>query len=140
MASTSAGVSDRTSSGSSCPTCEHVYERHEGPKTGRSFLFTIAEAAHVLSRVVELPLEPAVDPRYGQPVGPVEERRGLTVLSLVDLDDKPAALPDAVEGQHGARSQAGISTRPVVALLNFAGTQDLDEELGDAALIGSSHG
>jgi len=32
-------------SGIACPTCEHVYGRHEGVKTGRGFVFGHAEIA-----------------------------------------------------------------------------------------------
>lgn len=40
-------------SGAACPTCEHVYGRHEGVKTGRGFVFGHAEIARLLLRVGE---------------------------------------------------------------------------------------
>ena len=40
-------------SGTACPTCEHVYGRHEGVRTGRGFLFGQAEIARLLVRVGE---------------------------------------------------------------------------------------
>jgi hypothetical protein len=40
-------------SGTACPTCEHVYGRHEGVKTGRDFVFGHAEIARLLLRVGE---------------------------------------------------------------------------------------
>ncbi len=38
-------------SGEACPVCEHLYQRHEGPHTGRGFLFAIQEIAEVLAQV-----------------------------------------------------------------------------------------
>ena len=35
-------------SGEACPTCEHVYDPHEGPKTGRGRHYAIAEATAAL--------------------------------------------------------------------------------------------
>ena len=40
-------------SGAACPTCEHVYGRHEGVKTGRDFVFGHAEIARLFVRVGE---------------------------------------------------------------------------------------
>src|SRR3990170_147332 len=40
-------------SGTACPTCEHVYGRHEGVRTGRGFVFVQAEIARLLLRVGE---------------------------------------------------------------------------------------
>ncbi len=40
-------------SGTACPTCEHVYGRHEGVRTGRGFVFGHAEIARLLLRVGE---------------------------------------------------------------------------------------
>jgi hypothetical protein len=40
-------------SGTACPTCEHVYGRHEGVKTGRGFVFGHVEIARLLLRVGE---------------------------------------------------------------------------------------
>jgi hypothetical protein len=39
--------------GRACPNCEHIYERHEGVRTGRGFVFGIQEIARVLLRVGE---------------------------------------------------------------------------------------
>ncbi len=39
--------------GAACPTCEHVYGRHEGVRTGRDFVFGHAEIARLLVRVGE---------------------------------------------------------------------------------------
>ena len=39
--------------GAACPTCEHVYGRHEGVKTGRDFVFGHAEIARLFLRVGE---------------------------------------------------------------------------------------
>lgn len=39
--------------GTACPTCEHVYGRHEGVRTGREFVFGHAEIARLLARVGE---------------------------------------------------------------------------------------
>lgn len=39
--------------GTACPTCEHVYARHEGVRTGRDFVFGHAEIARLLVRVGE---------------------------------------------------------------------------------------
>ncbi len=39
--------------GATCPTCEHVYGRHEGVRTGRDFVFGHAEIARLLARVGE---------------------------------------------------------------------------------------
>lgn len=39
--------------GTACPTCEHVYGRHEGVRTGRDFVFGHAEIARLLVRVGE---------------------------------------------------------------------------------------
>ena len=39
--------------GAACPTCEHVYGRHEGIRTGRDFVFGHAEVARLLVRVGE---------------------------------------------------------------------------------------
>lgn len=35
-------------SGESCELCEHVYDRHEGPRTAPNFLYAIREGASVL--------------------------------------------------------------------------------------------
>lgn len=40
-------------SGAACPTCEHVYGRHEGVKTGRGFVFGHTEIARLFLRVGE---------------------------------------------------------------------------------------
>ena len=40
-------------SGTACPTCEHVYGRHEGVRTGRDFVFGHAEIARLFLRVGE---------------------------------------------------------------------------------------
>ena len=40
-------------SGAACPTCEHVYGRHEGVRTGRDFVFGHAEIARLFVRVGE---------------------------------------------------------------------------------------
>lgn len=40
-------------SGQSCPHCEHVFERHEGVKTGRHFVFGHQEIARLFLRVGE---------------------------------------------------------------------------------------
>lgn len=40
-------------SGVACPTCEHVYGRHEGVKTGRDFVFGHAEIARLFLRIGE---------------------------------------------------------------------------------------
>lgn len=40
-------------SGAACPTCEHVYGRHEGVKTGRDFVFGHQEIARLFLRVGE---------------------------------------------------------------------------------------
>jgi hypothetical protein len=40
-------------SGLACPRCEHVYERHEGVKTGRDFVFGHAEIARLFLRIGE---------------------------------------------------------------------------------------
>ncbi len=40
-------------SGQACPRCEHVYERHEGVKTGRDFVFGHAEIARLFLRLGE---------------------------------------------------------------------------------------
>jgi hypothetical protein len=40
-------------SGAACPTCEHVYGRHEGVRTGRGFVFGHAEIARLFLRVGE---------------------------------------------------------------------------------------
>jgi hypothetical protein len=40
-------------SGAACPTCEHVYARHEGVKTGRHFVFGHQEIARLLLRIGE---------------------------------------------------------------------------------------
>jgi len=40
-------------SGAACPTCEHVYGRHEGVKTGRDFVFGHAEIARLFLRLGE---------------------------------------------------------------------------------------
>ncbi|MBI2764079.1 MAG: hypothetical protein HYX54_10130 [Chloroflexi bacterium] len=40
-------------SGVACPTCEHVYGRHEGVKTGRDFVFAHAEIARLFLRIGE---------------------------------------------------------------------------------------
>ncbi len=39
--------------GAACPTCEHVYGRHEGVKTGRDFVFGHAEIARLFLRIGE---------------------------------------------------------------------------------------
>jgi hypothetical protein len=39
--------------GMACPTCEHVYGRHEGVKTGRGFVFGHAEVGRLFLRVGE---------------------------------------------------------------------------------------
>jgi len=40
-------------SGQACASCEHVYERHEGPKTGHDFVFAHQEIARLFLRVGE---------------------------------------------------------------------------------------
>jgi hypothetical protein len=40
-------------SGAACPTCEHVYARHEGVRTGRHFVFGHQEIARLFLRVGE---------------------------------------------------------------------------------------
>ena len=40
-------------SGAACPTCEHVYARHEGVRTGRGFVFGHQEIARLFLRVGE---------------------------------------------------------------------------------------
>jgi hypothetical protein len=40
-------------SGRACPTCEHLYARHEGVRTGRGFVFGHAEIARLFLRVGE---------------------------------------------------------------------------------------
>lgn len=40
-------------SGGACPTCEHVYGRHEGVKTGRDFVFGQQEIARLFLRIGE---------------------------------------------------------------------------------------
>jgi hypothetical protein len=40
-------------SGQACPNCEHVYERHEGVRTGRDFVFGHQEIARLFLRVGE---------------------------------------------------------------------------------------
>jgi len=40
-------------SGIACPRCEHVYERHEGVKTGRDFVFGHTEIARLFLRIGE---------------------------------------------------------------------------------------
>ena len=40
-------------SGQACPNCEHVYERHEGVRTGRGFVFGHQEIARLFVRVGE---------------------------------------------------------------------------------------
>ena len=40
-------------SGAACPTCEHVYGRHEGVRTGRDCVFGHQEIARLLLRVGE---------------------------------------------------------------------------------------
>jgi hypothetical protein len=40
-------------SGASCPTCEHVYGRHEGVQTGRGFVFGHVDIARLFLRVGE---------------------------------------------------------------------------------------
>lgn len=40
-------------SGASCPRCEHVYERHEGVRTGRDFIFGHTEIARLFLRIGE---------------------------------------------------------------------------------------
>jgi len=40
-------------SGKACPNCEHVYERHEGVRTGRDFVFGHQEIARLFLRVGE---------------------------------------------------------------------------------------
>ena len=40
-------------SGQCCPTCEHVYARHEGVKTGRDFVFGHQEIARLFLRLGE---------------------------------------------------------------------------------------
>ena len=40
-------------SGAACPTCEHVYGRHEGVKTGRDFVFGHVEIARLFLHVGE---------------------------------------------------------------------------------------
>lgn len=43
----------RPDAGAACPTCEHVYGRHEGVRTGRDFVFGHTEIARLLVRVGE---------------------------------------------------------------------------------------
>ncbi len=40
-------------SGTACPTCEHMYARHEGVRTGRGFVFGHAEIARLFLRIGE---------------------------------------------------------------------------------------
>jgi hypothetical protein len=40
-------------SGEACPTCEHVYARHEGVRTGREFVFGHQEIARLFLRIGE---------------------------------------------------------------------------------------
>ncbi len=40
-------------SGQACPTCEHLYARHEGVRTGRDFVFGHAEIARLFLRIGE---------------------------------------------------------------------------------------
>jgi len=40
-------------SGQACPTCDHLYGRHEGVRTGRDFVFGHAEIARLFLRVGE---------------------------------------------------------------------------------------
>lgn len=40
-------------SGAACPTCEHVYARHEGVRTGQGFVFGHAEIARLFLRIGE---------------------------------------------------------------------------------------
>jgi hypothetical protein len=40
-------------SGTACPTCEHVYGRHEGVRTGRDFVFGQREIARLFLRIGE---------------------------------------------------------------------------------------
>lgn len=40
-------------SGAACPTCEHVYARHEGVRTGRDFVFGHVEIARLFLRIGE---------------------------------------------------------------------------------------
>jgi hypothetical protein len=40
-------------SGQACPHCEHIFERHEGVKTGRSFIFGHQEIARLFLRIGE---------------------------------------------------------------------------------------
>lgn len=40
-------------SGVACPRCEHVYERHEGVKTGRDFVFGHVDIARLFLRIGE---------------------------------------------------------------------------------------
>ncbi len=40
-------------SGQACPTCEHVYARHEGVRTGRNFIFGHQETARLFLRIGE---------------------------------------------------------------------------------------
>jgi hypothetical protein len=44
---------DHPDSGAACPHCEHTFERHEGIKTGRRFIFGHLEIARLLLRVGE---------------------------------------------------------------------------------------
>lgn len=44
---------DHPDSGAACPHCEHTFERHEGTKTGRGFIFGHVEIARLLVRVGE---------------------------------------------------------------------------------------
>jgi hypothetical protein len=40
-------------SGLACPRCEHVYERHEGVRTGHDFVFGHVEIARLFLRIGE---------------------------------------------------------------------------------------
>ena len=40
-------------SGATCPRCEHIYERHEGVRTGRDFVFGHTEIARLFLRIGE---------------------------------------------------------------------------------------
>ena len=40
-------------SGQACPTCEHIYARHEGVKTGHGFVFGQQEIARLFLRIGE---------------------------------------------------------------------------------------
>ena len=45
---------DHPDAGAACAHCEHLYERHEGLRTGRNFVFAHQEIARLLMRVGEL--------------------------------------------------------------------------------------